>query len=183
MPSNNAELLPCRWCLGPARLTEIKGSPTNPLLVSCETSSNGSCPMTLAMTPEEWNTRATKCNHPGAHTSWCNYGKSAPASPLIVPACPHLHVDVMSFCMDCGRYRNPPTAQGDSVPAGDPNYCSSTNPAGIMEMHDREIEQRGIKAERERIRGAVTAIPIAWKESQFEGICTDDVLKAIDGGD
>lgn len=64
-----------------------------------------------------------------------------------------------------------------------PNYCSSTNPAGIMEMHDREIEQRGIKAERERIRGAVTAIPIAWKESQFEGICTDDVLKAIDGGE
>lgn len=120
MPSEHVvvNLLPCRWCLGPARLTEIKGSPTNPFLVSCETSSNGSCPMTLAMTPEEWNTRATKCNHPGAHTSWCNYGKSAPASPLIVPACPHLHVDVMSFCMDCGRYRHPPTAQGDTVPAG-----------------------------------------------------------------
>jgi hypothetical protein len=36
-------------------LMKIEGSLTNPELVSCRTDF---CPMTLAMTPKEWNTRA-----------------------------------------------------------------------------------------------------------------------------
>ena len=49
-------LEPCPWCNQPPKLIKIEGSLTNPELVSCRTDH---CPMTLAMTPREWNARVS----------------------------------------------------------------------------------------------------------------------------
>lgn len=50
--------------------------------------------------------------------------KIGPASPITVPVCPHLHVDVMGFCMDCGSVRAEPR---DWCAGNDCSHCTGEN--------------------------------------------------------